>query len=83
MKWLLLHVLFSHFPNSYLDISFFISIILLSQFHSGARKIAVTVTFRQFHFLAVNKLSSSETRLISTSSGIVMALALKTKMGNK
>ena len=31
----------------------------------------------------VNELSWSETRLISMSSGIVMALALKTKMGNK
>ena len=60
---------------------FVLSIILLSHFHFVARKIAVTL--RQISYSAVNELSSSETRLISTSSGIVMALALKTKMGNK
>ena len=61
-----------------LDFSFFLSSLLLSQFHIVARKIAVTLD--KFHFLSVNELSSSETRLISTSSGIVMALALKTKI---
>ena len=61
------------FSMCYLDISFFLSTILLSQFHFVARKIAVL-----FHFLSVNE-SSSETRLISTSSGIVMALALEPK----
>ena len=69
------------FSMCYLEISFFLCIILLSHFHCVARKIAVTL--RQFNFLSVNELSSSETRLISTSSGIVMALALKTKMGIK
>ena len=69
------------FSKCYLDISFFLSIILLSQFHFVARKIAVTL--RQFHFLSVSELSWSETRLISTSCGIVMTFALKTKMGNK
>ena len=44
MKILLLHVLFSHF----LDISFFLSFIFLSQFHLVARKIAVTL--RQISF---------------------------------
>ena len=79
MNWLLLHVLFSHFLCVILIFLFVLSIILLSQFHFVARKIAVTLR----RFLSVNELSSSETRLISTSSGIVMALALKTKMGNK
>ena len=69
------------FSMCYLDITFFLSILLLSQFHFVARKIAVTLD--KFHFLSVNELSSSETRLISTSSGIVVALALKTKMGNE
>ena len=44
MKWLLLHVLFSHF----LCVIFIFplsSIILLSQFHFVARKIAVTLNF--------------------------------------
>ena len=68
------------FSMCYLDISFFSSIILLSQYHFVTRKIEVTL---RLHFLSVNELSSSETRLISTSSGIVMAVALKTKMGNK
>ena len=69
------------FSMCYPDISFILSIILLSQF-IVARKIAVT-SLRLFHFLSVIELPSSETRLISTSSGIVMTLALKTKMGNK
>ena len=81
MKWLFLHVLFSHFLRVILIFLFFLSIILLSQFHFVARKIAVTL--RQFHFLSVKELSSSETRLISSSSDIIMTFALKTKMGNK
>ena len=58
MEWLLLHVLFSHMchtflyklnsPLCYLDISFFLNIILLSQFQVVARKIAVTL--RQISF---------------------------------
>ena len=43
MKWLLLHVLFSHFLCVILILLFFLSIILLSQFHFVARKIAVTL----------------------------------------
>ena len=81
MKWSLLHALFSHFLCVCLDISFFLRIILLLQFHFVARKIAVTLG--QFHFLSANELPSSETRLISMSSGIVMTFALKTKMGKK
>ena len=66
------------FSVCYLDISFFLSII----------RITFTISFRSEKNrsnvnLSVNELSSSETRLISTSSGIVMALALKTKKGNK
>ena len=57
------------FSMRYRDISFFL-------------KYYITFTI-SFHFLSVNELSSSETRLISMSSGIVMALALKTKIGNK
>ena len=79
MNWLLLHVLFSHF----------LCVILIFLFLKY--NITFTISFRSeknrsnvktnFHFLTVNELSSSETRLISTSSGIVIALALKTKMG--
>ena len=69
------------FSMCYLDISFFLSIILLSQFHFVARKIAVTLD--KFQFLSVNELSPSDTGCISTSSGILMTLALKTKMGNE
>ena len=42
MKRLLLHVLFSHFVCVILIFLFLLSIILLSQFHYVARKIAVT-----------------------------------------
>ena len=85
MKWLLLHFFVFSFSMCYLDISFFLFLIKYY--------ITFTISFRneknrshvkdKFHFLSVNELSSSETRLISTSSGIVMALAIKTKMGNK
>ena len=61
------------FSMCYRDISFFLRIILLSQFHF----VKIAVTLGQISFSV--ELSSSETRLISTSSGIVMALALKTK----
>ena len=43
MIWLLLHVLFSNFLCVILIFLFFLSIILLSQFHFVARKIAVTL----------------------------------------
>ena len=72
MKRLLLHVLFSQFLCV-----IFLSIILLSQFHFVARKNRSNVKTNFIFCL------STESRLISTSSGIVMALALKTKMGNK
>ena len=79
MKWLLLHVLFSHFLCVIL-IFLFSYVTFTISFRSEKNRSNVKTNFI---FLSVNELSSSETRLISTSSGIVMALALKTKMGNE
>ena len=67
LKWLLLHVLFNYylcvFSSYFLFVWFYIN---SQQFHSIARQISFSFSLA----VPVNELSSSETRLITTGSGV-------------
>ena len=81
MKWVLLHVLFSHFLSViliFLFLKFYITFTI--SFCSEKNRSNVKTNFI---FVCQRVVMLSETRFISTNSGIVIALALKSKMGNK